>query len=131
MLKKCINPGHVSKPLKPTYSQATRIACKELIFVSGQIAVDQDGRTVGIGDAEAQTRQVLENIKTILCSQGSRMEDILKLTVYVKDMNDFEKIHKVRQDYFQNSPPASTLVQVAGLVSPDLLVEIDAIAALN
>lgn len=78
-----------------------------------------------------QTRQVLKNIKAILEAAGGTMNDIVKVTVYLVDMKHFDDVHKVRAEYFKEKPPASTLVQVSSLVSPEWLIKIDAIAVLK
>jgi len=86
---------------------------------------------VGKGDMKAQTCQVLENIKAILERAGANFDQIVKVTVYVTDMSRFKEIHEVRAQYFRKDYPASTLVQVSGLVSPEMLIEIEAVAVLD
>lgn len=102
-----------------------------MLFISGQVAFDKDNNVVGVGDPTAQTRQTLENMKAVLAAVGATFENIVKVTVYITDMKNFDAIHKVRQEYFSRSPPASTLIQVSKLAHPDLLVEIDAVAVLD
>jgi len=138
MHKEIINPDTVVRPfsqvelfksLKPTFSQAIKVRdAKTIVFISGQVAIDSLGNIVGKGDAAAQTRQILENIKAILEAAGGSIKDIVKVTVYLTDMEYFNDVHKIRMEYFKEDPPASTLVQVSKLVIPDLLVEIEAIA---
>lgn len=89
-----------------------------------------DGNTVGIGDIQAQTRQVLENIRRVLVSVGGNMSDIAKVTVFVTDMSTLPEIHKVRSEFFDPPYPASSLVEVNGLVKPEFMIEIEAIAVI-
>jgi 2-iminobutanoate/2-iminopropanoate deaminase len=99
-----------------------------LVFISGCVASDATGKVVGGADVVAQTRQVHENIKRCLTAAGATFADICKVTVYVKDMADREKINAVRKEYFGASRPASTLIEVSRFVSADYLLEIEAIA---
>lgn len=99
-----------------------------LLFISGQCAVDETFRVVGKGDITVQTRKTLENVKTVVEAAGGTMDDIVKVTVYVRDMSHLKAIHDVRFQFFTNTLPASTLVEVSRLVSDDYLIEIDAVA---
>ena len=99
-----------------------------LVFVSGCVASDASGKVVGGSDVVAQARQVHENIKRCLTAAGATFADICKVTVYVKNMADREKINTVRKEYFGASKPASTLIEVSRFVSTDYLLEIEAIA---
>ena len=99
-----------------------------VLHISGHVSQDADGRTVGQGDMEAQTRQVLENIRDVLTSVGGTMDDVVKVTVFVTDVAEIGKIHAVRSEFFNKPYPASTLVQVAQLIDPDWLIEIEAVA---
>ena len=121
----------IARPIKPTFSQAVKVQARTLLFISGQVAFDKSNNIVGRGDAAAQTRQSLENMRAILESVGAGFDNVVKVTVFLKDMKDFEDVHKVRAEYFNKEPPASTLVQISQLVHPDLLVEIEAIAVLD
>jgi enamine deaminase RidA (YjgF/YER057c/UK114 family) len=110
------------------FSQVVEFSGK-LVVVSGQVAFDADGRVVGPGDAEAQTRQVFANLRTGLAAAGAGLENIVKLTVYLTDIGDLAAVRRVRNEVFDPAaPPASTLVAVAALVDPALLVEIEALA---
>ena len=100
----------------------------KVLHISGQVSQEVDGTTVGVGDITAQTRQVLKNIDKILESVGGQMADIAKVTVFVTDMSMLEEIHRVRSEFFDPPYPASSLVQVVGLVDPDFLIEIEAVA---
>lgn len=131
MKKQIVNPKSVPRPLKPTFSQGIKVVdVKTLVFVSGQVAVDKDGKTVGTGDAYTQAMKVLENIKLVLEDAGATFDNVVNIKVYLKDMRDFEAIHRARAHYFLKEPPSSTLVQISQLVNPDWLVEMDVIAAL-
>jgi reactive intermediate/imine deaminase len=113
------------------FSQAIAIEAKgRLVFISGMTARRPDGSIAGIGDIEAQTRQVCENLKSAVETAGGTMEDICRVDVYVRNIEHFEQIHKVRREYFKPPAPASTMVEVTKMVSPDYLIEINAIAVL-
>jgi 2-iminobutanoate/2-iminopropanoate deaminase len=107
------------------YCDAVRFG--DLLFISGMVGVDAQGRVVGEGDAARQTRQIFENMKKVLDTAGAGFGDVLKVTVFLTDIEDRARINPVRQEFFGNARPASTLVQVAKLVRPDLLVEIEAV----
>jgi 2-iminobutanoate/2-iminopropanoate deaminase len=100
----------------------------QLIFVSGCSALDAQGQVVGGRDVVAQTRQVFENLKRSLEAAGAAFADVCKLTVFLRNGADRDRINPVRQEYFGTTRPASTLVQVAGFSRNDVLVEIEAIA---
>jgi reactive intermediate/imine deaminase len=128
MAKQQIQSGRAAKP-SAHYSQAVAIEAKgRLVFVSGMTARRADGTIAGIGDIEAQTRQVCENIKETLEAAGARMDEVCRIDVYLRNIGDRERFNKVRQQYWPSNPPASTLVEVSKLVSPEYLVEITAIA---
>ena len=101
-----------------------------LVFVSGCVATDAQGRTVGGGDVLAQARQVHENLKKCLAAAGATFADVCKVTVFLRNVADREKVNVVRQEYFGAHRPASTLVEISRLVREDLLVEIEATAVL-
>ena len=102
----------------------------KVLHVSGQVAQDTTGAVMGKGDIRAQTRQVLENIRTVLAAAGGTMDDVARVTVYVTDMSGLAQIHEVRGQYFRRPYPASTLVEVKRLVKPEYLIEIDAVAVI-
>ncbi|KUJ67779.1 enamine deaminase RidA [Streptomyces albus subsp. albus] len=102
-----------------------------MVAVSGQVPVDQDGRVVGEGDAEAQVRQVYANLATALESAGSGLEHVVKLTVYLTDLGDLPVFRRVRDEHQDPArPPACSLVQVVGLVNPAFRVEVEALAVI-
>jgi enamine deaminase RidA (YjgF/YER057c/UK114 family) len=99
-----------------------------LVFISGMTARRADGSIAGIGDIEAQTRQVCENVKSAVEQAGGTMDDICRVDVYVRNMEHFDRIHKVRREYFKPPAPASTMVEVCKMTSPEYLIEMSAIA---
>ena len=99
-----------------------------IVFVSGCVASDGAGRTVGGDDATAQARQALENIKRCLAAAGATFADVCKVTVFLKNMADREKVNVARKEYFGPHRPASTLVEISKFVRDDILVEIEATA---
>ncbi|WP_433297870.1 RidA family protein [Actinoplanes sp. CA-030573] len=112
------------------YSHAVSFAGPTLL-ISGQVPLDAEGRLVGYDDPAEQTRQVFRNIAAILDDAGAAMGDVLKLTVFLTNMADLAAFRTVRDEFVDVSrPPASSLVQVGGLVHPAFRVEIEAIAAL-
>jgi 2-iminobutanoate/2-iminopropanoate deaminase len=104
---------------------------RRLVWVSGQLAIDEQDRLVGIGDVGAQTEQCLENIRRYLGRLGGTMADVVQVTVFVKAMSGLREIHQARLRYFEPPYPTSTLVAVSGFVNPDALIEINAVAAIG
>jgi reactive intermediate/imine deaminase len=100
----------------------------ELLFVSGVVAVDADGALVGGDDVVAQTRQVFENMRAVLAAAGCGFEDIVKVTIFLTDIDDRPSINPVRQEVFGSTRPASTLVEVPRLAVPGAKVEIECVA---
>ena len=103
-------------------------ASGRLVFISGMLAKGVDGKIVGVGDPTAQTRQVCENLKAAVEAAGGTLDDICRVDVYVRNMEHFEQIPAVRREYFSEPLPASTMVEVTKMTTPDALVEINAIA---
>lgn len=102
-----------------------------LVAISGQIALDEAGEVVGRDDAEAQARQVFENLRHCLSAAGATFDNVIKLTCFITDMAWLPVIRRVRDTFVDTArPPASTAVQVTALFRPDLLVEIDALAVI-
>lgn len=111
------------------YSQAIRAG--NLIFVSGQIALDPEaGELIGDLSIQSQARRTLENMKGILDAAGAAMDDIVKITIYLTDMNDFQEVNGVYGGYFKTAPPARATVAVAGLPL-GVSVEMDCIAVVG
>ena len=114
------------------FSQATMVEARgRLVFISGMTARRPDGTIAGVGDIEAQTRQVCENLKAAVETAGGTLDDICRVDVYVRNMEHFDLIHKVRREYFKPPAPASTMVEICKMTSPDYLIEINAIAVLG
>jgi len=117
----------------PSFSQVTTATGGKLVFVSGQVAWDKTGKPVP-GDLEAQTRLTYENLKTALAAAGATFEDVVKMTVFVKNLDTakWKAISKVRSEYLSKErPPASTMIGVQGLVYDELLIEIEAYAVVK
>jgi len=130
MAKREIATNKIKKP-GGHFSQATVVEAEgRLVFISGMTAHRPDGSIAGVGDIEAQTRQVCENLKNAVEAAGGTLDHICRVDVYIKDMGNFDIIHKVRREYFKAPLPASTMVQISGFVSPDYLIEINAIAVI-
>ncbi|MEV6880505.1 RidA family protein [Streptomyces sp. NPDC051135] len=99
------------------------------VAVSGQLALDEDGTVVGVGDAAAQARQVFENLRRCLASAGASFDDVVKLTFFVTDMAHMGAIRAARSEHIPDDRlPAASAVQVAALVRPEFLMEIEAFA---
>jgi 2-iminobutanoate/2-iminopropanoate deaminase len=131
MTKRQIRTDDVREPVGH-FSQAIEIDARgKLVFISGMTARRADGSIAAVGDIEGQTRQVCENIKAAVEAAGGTMDDICRVDVYVRNIEHFDKIHKVRREYFKSPPPASTMVEVTKMVSPDYLIEINAIAVVR
>jgi enamine deaminase RidA (YjgF/YER057c/UK114 family) len=129
-MKKQITSDKIRQPTGH-FSQATMIEARgKLVFISGMTARRADGSIAGIGDIEAQTKQVCENLKSAVETAGGNMDDIVRVDVYVRNMEHFDKIHKVRREYFKAPAQASTMVEICKMTSPDYLIEINAIAVL-
>jgi len=105
-------------------------ATGRFVFISGMTARRVDGTIAGPGDISVQTRQVCENLKIAVEAAGGTLDDICRVDVYVRNMEHFDAIHKVRAEYFKPPLPASTMVEVSKMTSPEYLIEISAIAVL-
>ncbi|WP_240230763.1 RidA family protein [Devosia lacusdianchii] len=129
-MKEQIQTDRLAKP-NGHFSQATTIEAKgKLVFISGMTARAADGSVAGIGNVEVQTRQVCENLKAAVEAAGGSLDDIVRVDVYVRNIEHFQTIHKVRAEYFKAPVPASTMVEVAKMVNAEYLIEISAIAVL-
>ena len=114
-------------PLAP-YAIAPAWRVGDLVFLSGQAAIAQDGSIVGDGDFDRQLEQTFANIARVLDAAGSNLSKIVKVTIYLTDMGKFPSIVEARKRYFTAPYPADTTVEVSSLALPELLVEIDVIA---
>lgn len=124
MEKRVVYTEKAPKPIGP-YSQA--IIAGDFIFASGQIPIDPKTNQLVQGDIKEQTRRVLENLKAILEEAGVTLDDVVKVTIYIKDLGEFAGMNDVYSQYFKNSPPARTTVEVSRLPR-DVKIEIDLIA---
>lgn len=110
------------------YTDAVRFG--DVLYVSGVAPTDEHQNVVGIGDAAAQARQIFVNLEKILKAAGAGFRDILKVTVYMTDVEERRLINPVRQEYFGDARPASTLIGVTSLAIPGMKVEIEAVVGL-
>ena len=114
------------------YSHVVTIPPGPLVWTSGQVPLDADRNVVAVGDWERQTRAVFENLGRALRAGGAGWPDVVKLTLFVVDVSELETIRAVRDEFVDTaSPPTSSLVQVAGLFHPDVLIEVEAVAWLG
>ena len=128
MAKQQITSARLRQP-SGHFSHATAIEARgRLVFISGMTARCADGTIAGIGDIETQTRQVCENLKAAVEGAGGAMDNICRIDVFIRNMEHFDIIHKVRREYFKEPLPASTMVEIVKMTSPDYLIEINAIA---
>ena len=121
-----INPAGMTQP--STYSHLVKTG--NLLFIAGQVSLDADGEIVGRGDMTAQVTQVLENLQTVLASEGADFSNVVKINIFTTNVDAFRQSSDVRERYMGAHPPASTLVQIVSLARPAFLVEIEAIAYL-
>ena len=125
------NPRGVPKPISD-YSQVAIVpAGTKLLFLSGQVALDENGTLVGKGDAAAQTEQVLKNIRRILQDAGGDISNVVKWTWYFTNMDDRSKVLELRKRVLAEHTPASTGVEVSRLAQPDWLIEIECVASIK
>jgi enamine deaminase RidA (YjgF/YER057c/UK114 family) len=113
------------------YTHVVVAQSQSLVFISGQLARDKSGNIVGPRDMRAQIRQVGENIRAALEAVGASLDDLVKTTTFVTDIDEFFRHVDVRHDYLGVALPASTTIEVRRLSHPDLMVEIEAIAVLD
>jgi reactive intermediate/imine deaminase len=123
------NPSTVASPIG-AYSHAVRVETEEAvwIYVSGQIAQDAQGNLVGGGDLPAQTEQVFRNLVRVLEANGASFDDVVKIQTFLTTMDGIQGSRDVRGRYLPDEPPASTAVQVAALMVPEALIEVEVVA---
>jgi len=132
MTKKFINPPGL-KPLG-MYSQVTVVQGGSIAFISGQVSMDGQGKVVGAGDIQSQAVQVFENLKLALGGIGATFEDVVKFTIFIVELTQEKRkaVMEVRSRYISHkNPPAATMIGVDKLVESDLLLEIEAVVAIN
>lgn len=123
-------PG-VPAPYRPYYSNAVRAAAGDLLFVSGQVAWDENGGVVCVGDGPGQAERAFDNLGRVLAAHGATFADVVKVIVYVTDLSWFDGLAAIRERLFPADGPASTILQVAALVQPELMVEVEAVAVVG
>jgi 2-iminobutanoate/2-iminopropanoate deaminase len=135
--RKIINPETTWNPQKAgfsfpqPFSQGLTVNTEggtTFVFAAGQVALDCDGNVVGVNDPALQTRKTLDNMKAVLEEAGATLKDIVRLTVFLKDMSHIAEVQQVRAEYFPVDPPPSTTVEISKLVREELLIEIEATA---
>jgi 2-iminobutanoate/2-iminopropanoate deaminase len=128
--KEKIEPGGALHPLPWPYSHGWRIG--NLLFIAGQVALDEELRLIGPGDAEEQARQVWRNIQAVCERAGGKVTDVVRVSTYLADVADVEAVHRARRDFFPDGDyPVATMVEVAKLGLPGLLLETEAIAMIG
>lgn len=119
-------------PKSVGYSQLAIVNGGNIVFISGQVALDKNGNFVGKDDFRAQVTQVFENLKAALAAAGSDLSDVIKLNSYFLDLSHVAECREVRDKYINvKNPPASTAVQVSKLFRPEFLIEVEAIAVIK
>jgi enamine deaminase RidA (YjgF/YER057c/UK114 family) len=123
------NPKGIWQPNGRAFSQGVIQGPGEVVHVTGQVAWDEHDRVVGTGDAEAQMEQCIRNVRTVLGEVGGVLDDIVSMTIYFGNRDDLPAIQRVRSRYFTaGSAPVSIVIQAAGFVLPEFLVELVPVA---
>lgn len=132
MPRKEIRSSRLPAPMRGgAFSAAIEAPAGRTVYVSGMVSMDAEGNVVGEGDIKLQTETVLENVKAALEETGGGMGDIVKVTVFIRDMAHYDEIHEIRRRYFEEPFPASSMVEVSSLIDPRLLIEIEAVAVVE
>lgn len=129
--KEFINPAMVPKPAGYTHVVKI-IGLGTLVLISGQVAEDKEGKIVGVGDIEAQTRQVFVNLGSALEAAGASFDDLVGMHTYMVDIKGYKTVRQIRSKYLNpENPPASTLVEVKNLAKHEYLIEVEAMAIVH
>jgi 2-iminobutanoate/2-iminopropanoate deaminase len=119
----------IKAEIQPMFS-ADAMRYGDLLFVSGCVPMDTEGNLIGLGDLEAQTRKVMENMKAVLEAAGTDFSNVLKTTVFMTDISRRKVADGIRREYFGDAPPASTIVEITALTVEGIEIEIEAVAAI-
>ena len=129
-LKLKIEPGNGLHPIPWPYSHGWKVG--NLLFIAGQVALDEELRLIGPGDAEEQARQVWRNIQAVCEKAGGKVTDVVRVSTYLADVADVEAVHRARREFFPDGDyPVATMLQVAKLGLPGLLLETEAMAMIG
>jgi len=130
MAKTTLNPDGLPIP-RGSYSLVNIAQPGRMVFIAGQTASDHDGKVIGVGDARAQTRFVLEKIQRAVEAAGGTINDVVAMNVFSTDVKYHRDINETRREVLGSNFPTSTMVQVVALARPELLLEINAIAVIS
>jgi len=125
-----VSPLRVAGLPEPISHYSDAVLAGDTLYVSGLVATDAGGDVVGVGDVVEQTRQILSNLRRVLEAAGGGPQDVVKVTIFMRDVAQRPLINPLRQEFFGSHRPASTLVEVSRLVRDELLLEIEAVAVL-
>lgn len=126
------NPLTVSKPTGYSHAAEIDLGKSKMLMISGQVALDVEGKIVGENNFEQQTEQVFKDIKAIVEHSGGTMNDLVKITIYLRDVSNIVKFREIRNKYINvNNPPASTLVEITDLARDEFLLEVEATAVIS
>ena len=113
------------------YKMATRMEGGRLLYIAGQVARDAEGNVLAPGDIRTQAREVFQNVQRVLQAAGGDLPDLLKMTTYITRREDVPTVAEIRQQFIPGELPASTLIVVSRLAQPDLLIEVEGMAAID
>ena len=129
--RQALTPEGVPKPIKGYYSNCIKVTSGPLLFIAGQIPIDNDGNHVGGDDVVEQAKQVFRNIEAILVGVGGSLADLVKVTVYVTDISAMGRIAPLRAELFPKDGPVSAIVEVSALAAPEIKIEIEGVAVVD